>query len=164
MHRDDKLGVASHNYYVQLNKLLGRPGRGMPPGFEQLDEYWQHLRSWLNDELRGHIGICTAGPIGRWSHIGYPISQCLLRKADREKLPDFFKYARLTPGAQVDGQDLIRSLIQWCGETSCRFPERIRQMIRNGSEEIVKQIATIVAEEAAHWDGEFPDRTDRAMC
>lgn len=46
MDADESAQVASHNYYVQLNRLLGRDERaGMPSGFDRLVSAWLDLET-----------------------------------------------------------------------------------------------------------------------
>jgi hypothetical protein len=78
--------VSSNNYFTRLKEILPfsgddrRPG-GFDAGIE--DFLWQHWANWLTQ--RGYLPSAEAGE-GGWKYINYPISQTLLRQADRETL------------------------------------------------------------------------------
>src|SRR4051812_44248235 len=60
MEGDEVAGIASHNYYTQLNRLLDRDDRAGPPtGFDTLSRSWQDLERWLEDDCRGRRGHST---------------------------------------------------------------------------------------------------------
>jgi hypothetical protein len=90
MERDTARDLASNNYYARLNDLIGRSHSGRPPKFEEVTRYWRLLRQWLDTDNGGTLGRSTAAPL-KYAHVGYPISQCLLRARDRAQLPDFFR-------------------------------------------------------------------------
>jgi hypothetical protein len=92
MARDETQGVASHNYYRRYNELFGRdPGAGQPQGFEQLGRLWRDLDRWLDEDNSGRLGTSTVPEHPFPAHVGYPISQCLLRESDRRRLTEFFR-------------------------------------------------------------------------
>ena len=47
---------------------------------------WRELNRWL-EEHDGEHGLPTANPLDRRVHIGYPLSQALIRENDRRLLP-----------------------------------------------------------------------------
>lgn len=163
MQRDDDRGIGPNNYYRRLNELLGRDALHQPPDFDIATGYWSEVRRWLNSENRGELGVCTAAPIGRFTFIGYPISQCLLREADRARLPDFFDHAQIAPRADVEPQDLIRPLERWVQMATCGLSARAKRLLLHGSPDVREQIAAIVAEEARLWGGEIRDATGQRV-
>jgi hypothetical protein len=82
-------GIEQTAYYPRLNLLLSRPPfDGMPPGFEQIGDLWEDLCRWLDDDPSGARGTSTAATHYLVRHIGWPISQCLLREGGREGLTE----------------------------------------------------------------------------
>jgi hypothetical protein len=99
MERDDELGVSAANYYRRLNEMLRLERGGRPPWFDDTAIAWPKLEEWLHEIHQGCYGIATARPLNpAHPYVGYPQSQCLLRAADRQHLPAFFRWARLQPG------------------------------------------------------------------
>jgi hypothetical protein len=163
METDQAAGVASHNYYTQLNRLLGRNDRaGAPRGFETLDDAWQDLAIWLDRDCAGSRGsstIRTRKMAGK--HVGYPLSQCLLRACDRRRLPDFFRSAGLQPTTKISSSRLFTLLRAWAAQPSCGLTARARNAIANAEDIDVHEIAETVARELAVWDGELRDARGR---
>lgn len=83
--------IDQSNYFCRLKEVLdldsasGRPP-GMPPGSEE--PLWEEWNRWLiESEFQSSA---SQGNGKRDKYIGYPISQSLLRNADREKLIRLF--------------------------------------------------------------------------
>ncbi len=161
MGSDDRAGVATNAYYPRLNQLLGRDqGAGMPEGFDRLWWLWDDLNAWLDTDRRGQLGRATARTHPHFTNIGWPLSQCLLRAADRRRLPDFFRSARLEPGAEVGHLQLWVLFRNWA-RAGGGLSERARRMIDGAAEHLAEQIAAIVARELETWDGELRDALGR---
>lgn len=78
--------ISQTNYFTRFKEVLGISSGGRrPDGFEPgvEDTLWQHWANWLT--LRGYLPSAERGE-GPWTYINYPISQTLLRQADRETL------------------------------------------------------------------------------
>lgn len=78
--------VSQTNYFTRLKEILMFSGENRRPvGFEAgvEDTLWKHWANWLT--RRGYLPSAEAGE-GSWKYINYPISQTLLRQADRETL------------------------------------------------------------------------------
>lgn len=161
MQRDEARGIASTNYYERLNEILGSPREGRPPDFDNITEYWEELCLWLDEDNRGRRGFCTARSVGGFRYIGWPLSQSLLREADRQRLPEFFRAARIAPRSEIDPDDVLGPLTRWCQQLSCPLPQRTKQLITSGSADSRKQIASIVAAEARLWGGEEEEAAGR---
>ena len=163
MQRDWTRGIGVNNYYTRLNELLGFDGRSEPPSFWETRSYWDDLKRWLHLDNHGELGLCTAEKLGRLTWIGHHISQSLLKAADRDKLPDFFEFARIPPNAEIDPEDLLPLLRRWCERATCSLSGRARAVIRNGGNEVCLHIAGIVAQEARWWAGEKEDIQGRLV-
>lgn len=83
------------NYFTHLRDILGvgpepsgqsnRPA-GLPRGEEK--SLWLEWNDWLRK--RGLLPTAARGPEGPRKYINYPLSQALLREADRQHLEDTF--------------------------------------------------------------------------
>jgi hypothetical protein len=80
-------------YFPQLRGVLGVvAGKGRPPGLGHDDENcWQRWNRWL--ETCGHQPTARRGEAGSWRYIEYPLSQCLLRRTDHQRLARLFRDA-----------------------------------------------------------------------
>lgn len=162
MEVDRDAGVASHNYYVQLNRLLGREERaGAPSGFESLRDAWDDLSRWLDEDCGGRRGASTIRTGKRHVNIGYPLSQCLLRAADRRRLPDFFVSQGLEPRSEISDRRLFVLLQAWASKPSCGLTSRARHSIASATDTDRDEIAETVGRELATWDGELRDKAGR---
>ena len=106
---------AAHNYYDRLVSLLGIPPARkelLKAGIARVSErLWDDLNTWL-DDMGGSRGLPTAEAIGH-RYVGLPISQAMLRAADRAKFPEFFDDAGFTPGQSLALSDLAEYVDQW---------------------------------------------------
>jgi hypothetical protein len=86
--------ISDSNYFKRLNQLLGvsvsynssRP-QGMKCGSKAEEPLWKEWNSWLLQQ--GFQYSAYRGKAGN-KFINYPISQCLLRQADRDRLINLF--------------------------------------------------------------------------
>lgn len=156
MQRDAANEIASTNYYRRLNDLLGVSGYQRPRGFEDVQEFWLELNRWLDEDNRGSRGLATATPLGRLTHIGWPISQALLRAADRAKLAHFFQQCDVPPGSDIDPSDILPLLSAWAAQDNCPLSSWPRTLVRSGGDS-ARQVAELVAAEARSWDGAVED-------
>lgn len=161
MASDPALEIRQSNYYIRLNEILGLDHRVMPPCFEKVTNLWRELNRWL-ERNNGALGSPTAQYHARFSNIGYPISQCLLSKADRDKLSDFFLWEELSPEDDITLEELIPSLKVWVTRTRCKLTERGKALFNsdNGGS-LTRQAAEIVAAELKSWDGRSMDTEGR---
>lgn len=145
--------VAPHNYYTPLTRELGLPlteehRNHVQKGFREADRLWGELNRWL-ENLEGERGLPTANPLDRRVHIGFPLSQALLREKDRRRLPELFMAHGLRPQQEVLPHDMERLMADWVPRSSLssvaknlwRKPEARRRM------------AEIASVELASWDG-----------
>lgn len=148
MHPDPALQIGSHNYYHRLGEVLGLELRQLP---DPVTHLWNNLNEWL-ERNNGAFGQPTAQWHGEWfRHIVRPMSQCLLRQTDREKLPDFFRWAGLPPHEEIDTDSLVASLQRWVRRTTCRFSDQGKAVLRD--ESLVRRAAAIAGLELRLWDG-----------
>ncbi len=154
MGEDDRF--QANAYFPRLNQLLGTSGsedRRLQASFRRESErFWAALNDWLSG-LDGAIGLPTAEAIG-YRYVGIPLSQALIRAADRHRFGQFFDSADLEPGLSLSSSDMTAHLDRWikAGGASASISKLWDSP--NGR--------TIVADAAAislsQWDGTF--RTD----
>lgn len=162
MASDPQAHIASSNYYTQLNRLLGRGDRdGQPAGFDTLGAVWDDLASWLEADCHRERGGSTIRTSPARRHIGYPLSQCLLRAADRRRLPDFFRAAGLQPQSDISEERLFALLRAWASQPGCGISSHGREAIATAIDIDRHEIAETVARELASWDGELRDARGR---
>ncbi len=162
MQAETEHGISSTNYYTQLNRLLGFPDRaGAPRGFDRLGGAWRDLERWLEIDCTGERGGSTIRTSERWRHVGYPLSQCLLRAVDRRRLPDFFRAAVLTPSSEISAFRLFTLLRAWAAQPACGLSARARAAIEVAVDIDLDEIAETVERELRAWDGELRDERGR---
>ena len=151
---DTSLKVVSSNYYVRLNKLLGLSGRGQPTGFDEIERAWERLNCWLQDDLNGEFGLPTANNALYGRHVGYPISQALMRRTDFEELPDFFQWCGLEPGEEnVEASYIKQQLQLWANGTTCSFSRQLELVFEQDQQQHVQAIAEMTLAYYQTWDG-----------
>lgn len=86
--------ISDSNYFQRLNQLLGVSAssnsprsQGMKFGGKSEEPLWQEWNSWL---LRQAFQYSACRGKGANKFINYPISQCLLRQADKDRLISLF--------------------------------------------------------------------------
>jgi hypothetical protein len=160
---DATAGIASHNYYAQLNRLIRRDDdAGRPPGFEVVGDAWQDLATWLDADCAGRRGLSTFRTnehVGKY--VGWPMSQALLRASDRRRLPDFFRSAGLEPESDVSPQRLFSLVRAWAMHPGCGLSQAARSAIAHAQDIGLDEIAETVLRELRAWDGELRDARGR---
>lgn len=122
--------ISEKNYFQRLRSLLGlnqyqnrpRP-KGMEAGSEE--NFWKIWNQWLIDQ--DYIPTAQRGR-GSNKFIHYPISQCLLRQADWDRLEKYFYEHNWTNS--WDAQTLFSRL----REKTQQFPEYLRNLIKNSGD------------------------------
>lgn len=161
MARDPSARVASHNYYARYNELIDRPvDSGQPPGFDDLGRLWDDLHRWLQEDCEERLGRSTIRRHPTLSHIGYPISQCLLREADRLRLTEFFRAVGLEPGDEITADELFTYLRNWA-RSGCGLSAPAIGVIQEAPASVAEEIGEIVLDEFTSWQGELLDEHGR---
>lgn len=102
------------NYFTHLRDILGaetkRTGSNRPPGLDVGEEesLWLAWNDWLR--RRGLLPTAVRGDSGPYRYINYPLSQVLLRKADRQHLADVFERHKSSIPAFCDPQTLAATI------------------------------------------------------
>ncbi|MCZ7666539.1 MAG: hypothetical protein M5U34_04570 [Chloroflexi bacterium] len=142
--------ISGANYYVRLQDLLGVK---RPKKFDDVGELWERLNRWLDDDLEQKYGRATASYVNR-RHVGYPISQALLRTADLQKLPDFYLSCGLEPDESwVSPEQFKRELQQAALKTTWPFTNRVKRIFDKKNKDAMNLVAQMVYAEYEGWDG-----------
>ena len=151
-------GLSAGAFYPRLEAILNV--REIPnEGRNRLRDWWKTLNKWLDDDLGGRRGRSTARPSGPFTIIGYPLSQCTLRKEDRSRLPEFFRWCRLQPGEAVEKDELENDFDAWVHMNRCSLTDRttflLHKLFRAGEADAA--VADVFSE-FERWDGTSRDR------
>ena len=151
MHTDGRL--ASHNYFGRLCAIVGidtaderakeklkRDYRAQAPGF------WSGLNRWLL-AAGGSYGLPTAYSFDRRIHVGMPISQALVRAADRVHLRDMFRAHGMRPHQRIARDDMVELLEAWQPQA----PTSLQRLLKDTA--IREHVAEIATVELEAWDG-----------
>jgi hypothetical protein len=144
------------NYYARLAELLGITPANDKAAFEALRRdfrkrshvIWHVLNEWLM-KCGGTRGIPTAFAHDWRTHVGVPISQALLREADRQELLVAFDDMRLAPGKTIAQADMARLLKEWSSRVS--GTSSLHRLIK--SDEARETVADVACQLLESWDG-----------
>jgi hypothetical protein len=105
-------GMAAQNYYGRLAQLLGGSKDSLQQSYTRAAEpLWNGLNLWL-DRLDGRRGTPTAYALGK-RYVGLPMSQALVREADRRRLERFFVDFDLAPRSEIPAPEIEPLLSLW---------------------------------------------------
>src|SRR5206468_743357 len=110
-------GMASTNYYGRLARLLGisesSASNRVESAYREIAQrLWDSLNDW--PELEGGArGTPTAYAVGAHRHVGLPLSQALIRAADRRSLRRLFASVGLSAGETIGLDDMLQILDAW---------------------------------------------------
>lgn len=158
---------AVHAYYPRLSSLLevdtdtakDRLSAAYRADAERL---WKGLNDWLT-ATDGRYGVPTAYALTH-RYIGLPLSQALVRAADRRHLTQMFRQYGLPPGSEVPPADMQRLLDAWMQQTPCPASNTLQALWQRPAAQ--ERIAEIAALELLSWDsgtdsGEVGERSTR---
>lgn len=149
---DNSPGQKSTNFYSPLAELLaGEPNEELAgviriKASEELSRFWKNLHVWIESQ-RGRVGISTIQSVGSNHHIGYPLSQSILKQHDKRLLYKFFDDIGATSTFRVETKRLMDSLEKWGPERqgfSKRFQLSLKsQTDRKVLEKLVYDLASM---------------------
>lgn len=153
-------GMSSTNYYGRLAPMLGMKDRkdDLAQAYRRVAErWWSALNGWLENH-DGRRGIPTAYSLGEQTqrYVGLPISQALIRTADRDGLVSFFQRVGFTPGTDVAPHALLPLLDAWIGQNPSPASGSLRRIwARPAARERVAEVAAVAL---SAWDGTVKGR------
>ncbi len=150
--RDDG-DFAANNYYERLHNLLDTPQSrrtAVVDGYRKHAEVlWGRLNTWL-EYWEGARGVPTAYAAGSMRFIGLPLSQAVLRQADRLLLQQFFVEEALPAGYSMPASEIEVLIDGWMTRQQL-FGATLRSLWANGSAR--ERIADAASLELQSWDG-----------
>lgn len=155
-------GRAANDYYGRLAPMLGMENRRdeLATAYRRVAEHWwSSLNRWLV-RLDGARGLPTAYTLGleNQRYVGLPISQALVRAADREGLVRFFQRAGLAPGSDVPPHSLMPLLDAWIRTTPSPATRSLQRLWSKPTTR--ERVAEVAAVALAAWDGAARGRAD----
>ena len=130
---------------------------------------WGSLNYWLDVVNKGNFGIGTAYSIGAQKHVGFPLSQALIRSTDRKKLPRLFRkngFSAFESIVEVDMESIIEEWVSTEDHAfgSHRSPSKPFKRLWEQTDARPK-MCTLVCRELESWDGSVPKvvREDGAL-
>lgn len=160
-------GISSLNYYTRLTRLLipapenravWRPR--LAADFHNVAAAWRGLHQWIIVSA-GRTSTIVENPYP--AHIGYPLSQALIRRADQDALTHFWDRAGLEPGEdQPSGRELLRDLRAWM--TPHRgFSQSFQKTVADVTGTVADLFGELLRQAARDWDGRVRDRAGRIL-
>lgn len=152
---------APHAYYPRLHRLLGVTDPAMQEKVthdyrECAETLWQALNDWLT-RADGRLGLPTAYAITH-RYVGLPMSQALVRAADRQRFARMFRELGLHPGADLPPESLIPLIDEWVRQQPSPASRHLQTMW--ASQATRDRIAAVAAIELLHWDGVLDEHED----
>ncbi|MEU2701166.1 hypothetical protein [Micromonospora aurantiaca (nom. illeg.)] len=148
MGQDDSFSTTA--YYPRLASLLGVPAADVRTVYTRYaEDFWRLLNQWL-DDLDGARGLPTAYAL-QHRYVGLPISQALVREADRRHFPEFFGQYGLASGMSIAPEALVPYLQAWFESDNCPISKNLRRLWSRPSAQ--ERIASVASVELAEWDG-----------
>ena len=149
-------------YYPRLQNLLAVSTKEeIADSYRSCSSYiWGSLNYWLDVVKKGQIGIGTAYSIGAHWHVGFALSQALVRSGDRKKLPRLFRRNGLSPFSSLVEHDMESIIDEWVSSDdqqygSYRNPSRPFKNLWSKSD-ARERISAIICRELESWDGRVP--------
>lgn len=151
---------AATNYYRPLFDLVGlldayvEQPQSWQQGYRRyILEFWSALERWLEDcDLMRGIPTAVARSGSTTPYVAMAMSQALMRRADVDKLPRFFRSVGLRKGQVVGPEQMEKLLGPWIPDSS------INSAIKRQweSADVRAAVAAVAVEELASWDGTVP--------
>jgi hypothetical protein len=145
---------AANNYYARLCGLLEVEEAGrkrLESGYRKAaGRLWGRLNRWL-EYWEGARGVPTAYAVGSHVWIGYPLSQAVIRQADRDSIHQFFLAEALPAGHPMPASEMETLLDAWMNQQPPLFSTTMRSLWSNSNAKA--RISQSTATELESWDG-----------
>ncbi|HEY3546066.1 MAG TPA: hypothetical protein VGK17_08225 [Propionicimonas sp.] len=148
-------GFRQNNFYGRLREALGFESRVVvDSAYRSVAEVlWNGLNDWLFD-LNGRRGLPTAVSVSH-RYVGLALSQALVRAADRQRFPAFFRRFDLAPGSEIPPGELEPLFDAWISQTPSPATRNLQRLW--SGKDSRERVAEGAAVELTHWDGAFED-------
>ncbi|KAB7754241.1 hypothetical protein [Mycolicibacterium mucogenicum] len=159
-------GISSQDYYTRLTQVLDPVGDAavwrhrLERDFPSVAAAWRDLHQWIVTSA-GRVSTIVENPYP--AHIGYPLSQALIRRADQNALTHFWDRAGLEPGEnQPTGSELLRDLKEWM--TPYRgFSQSFQRTVAGVTGKVAELFEALLRQAARGWDGRVRNRSGRIV-
>jgi hypothetical protein len=161
----DMGGEGGHDpnaYYPRLFEMLKiNNSNSTQESYRSFSAYlWGSLNFYLDVIQKSSLGVGTAYSIGAQKHVGFPMSQALVRSGDRRKLPNFFRRNGFAAFSSLIEHDIEPYIDEWVATEdhalgSFRTPSMHFRRLWEQSDARTK-IAAIICRELESWDGMVP--------
>lgn len=154
---------AANAYYPRLRRLLQvedrQQGHRLEAAYRQhAEDLWRGLSDWLS-AAGGRFGLPSAYALSH-RYVGLPISQALVRAADRQRFVRMFSRFGLPPGAEVSPADMERLLDSWICQTPSPVSKNLESLWQRGQAR--ERIGSVAAVELLSWDGSTDEQDDES--
>ena len=156
--------IASINYFKRLRQVLGLPHEqgGRPDGLQQAgveESLWQIWNRWLI--RNGWLPSANRGSSVAQAYINYPLSQALLREADKKAMERLFREKEHSDQlSRVWDRDIVGSWIRMQQFNSKYLRELIQENDRSRYEAITDAIYEVYS--SIDWDRNMPQHGSRS--
>jgi len=141
--------ISEINYFTRLHEVLGlqrQPSRTRPPGLEtgaQGEEpLWAEWNRWVQEQ--GFLISARSGGDGPRKYIAYPLSQALLRRADRDRLRRLFRDKQWTHEWDAD------TLLSRVRHDAGTLTQHLQEVLRDGGQRL-QAVTEAIYEEYETW-------------
>lgn len=156
--------MRAHNFYGRLAELANLSDqqkkwfeiayREAHDGRPTSTVLWSALTLWL-ERNEGNRGLPTAFPVGH-GHIGFPLSQALVRQADRHKFVDLFVSQGLPGGVDLPIEEMALHIDEWISRNPCPASHSLRTLWLEHPDS-QRPIAEVACQTLVSWDGSVRD-------
>jgi hypothetical protein len=152
MQRDQNF--SGNAYYPRLYQVLhvveGKQQVKFHSAYQRdAEELWSGLNDWLS-AADGRFGLPTAYAL-RHRYVGLPLSQALVRSADRHQFPLMFERYALPPCGEISPADMEHLIDSWLQMRPCPVSKSLESLWKRGQAR--ERIAGVAAIELRSWDG-----------
>lgn len=152
--------VSSTNYYNHLVDVFGLRHEArdkLSKDFRVTEEFWEAFNWWLED-MDGWFGLPTAYA-NHHRFVGLPVSQAIVRVADRQAFKRLFTQYALMPGALLSPAEMESLLDEWTSTHNSGASKELIQKWKQDADLRGRIVETAITE-LTSWDGEV-DRSER---
>lgn len=145
--------VSSTNYYEHLLPVL-RLGSGdkqkLRRDFTVTETFWESFSWWL-DEMDGRYGLPSARATSGQRYVGLPVSQALVRAADRRALRRMFHQFGFAPRSSVSPAEMGEVVAEWVHSPGSGASKELTG--KWSAAEARRRIVDVAISELEGWDG-----------
>jgi hypothetical protein len=125
-------------------------------------ELWDDLEHWSTHDQQGELGLfkSTSNLIGKWIHVGLPVSQAVLTEQERKALCVVFAQAGFDPRTPPQPQQLGDAIRSY-GANHLR-PRTLHLLNTPEEQELISLLLEQALEELAEWDGDIAESSEES--